>query len=142
MAITPYIFFTGTCREAMTRYQEVLGGELELMTAAEMPEGEEPPPGPANPDMIIHAALTLPDGAVLMASDDPTGDGSGVKGVAVSVTYTDPDEATRVFGELAEDGEVSMAMGATIWSPNFGMCVDRFGTSWMVDVEPAGDGAS
>ncbi len=142
MAITPYIFFTGTCREAMTEYQRILGGELELMTAAEMPEGEEPPPGPPNPDMIIHAALTLDDGALLMASDDPTGDGSGVKGAAVSVTYTDAAQARQVFDQLCEGGEVSMAMGETFWSPNFGMCVDRFGMSWMIDVEAEEGSAS
>ncbi len=28
-----------------------------------------------------------------------------------------------------------MPMAETFWSPRFGMCVDRFGTPWMVDVE-------
>ena len=31
---------------------------------------------------MIHAALTFGDGDLLMASDDPTGDGQGVKGMA------------------------------------------------------------
>ncbi|MFV0317133.1 MAG: VOC family protein [Microthrixaceae bacterium] len=132
MGMHPYIFFTGTCREAMTRYQEVLGGNLEMMTAGDMPEGEESPP---DPDMVMHAALTLADGAVLMASDDPTGDGSGVKGMAVSITCADSAEATRIFDALADGGEVTLAMGETFFSPNFGMCNDRFGMSGMVDVD-------
>jgi PhnB protein len=42
-----------------------------------------------------------------------------------------------VFEALAEGGEVTMPIGETFWSPQFGMCVDRFGTPWMVDTEPA-----
>ena len=138
MLIHPYLFFTGTCRQAMTRYHEVLGGQLDVMTAADMPAGAEPPPGPPNPDMVIHAALTLDAGDLLMASDDPTGDGTGVKGMAVNLTLADPDEATRIFEALAEGGQITMPLGETFWSPRFGMCTDRFGTSWMVNVD--GDG--
>jgi PhnB protein len=28
-----------------------------------------------------------------------------------------------------------MPITATFWSPMFGMCVDRFGTPWMVNAE-------
>jgi PhnB protein len=135
MSLRPYLFFTGTCRQAMTRYQEILGGRLDIMTVGDMPEGEEPPPGPPNPDLVIHAALALGDGDLLMASDDPTGDASGMKGMALSLTLADRDEATRIFDSLAEGGETTMPMGETFWSPWFGMCTDRFGTAWMIDVE-------
>lgn len=135
MSIHPYLFFSGTCRQAMTRYQEVLGGRLDVMTIAEMPEGAEPPPGSPDPDLVIHAALTLDDGNLLMASDDPTGDGAGIKGMAISLTVADHDEATRVFDALAEGGETMMPLAQTFWSPRFGMCTDRFGTAWMVSVD-------
>ena len=135
MSLHPYLFFTGTCREAMGRYQEILGGDLEIMTVADMPPGAEPPPGPPNPDLVIHAALTFGAGDLLMASDDPTGDGSGVTGVAVHLGLADEDEARRVFEALADGGEVQMPLDETFWSPLFGACVDRFGVAWMVDVE-------
>ncbi len=134
MSLHPYLFFTGTCRQAMTRYHEVLGGQLDLLTVADMPEGAEPPPGPPNPDLVIHAALTLSAGDLLMASDDPTGDGAGMKGMAVNLTLGDPNEATRIFEALAEGGQITMPLGETFWSPRSGMCTDRFGTSWMVNV--------
>lgn len=141
MSLHPYLFFTGTCREAMTRYHEVLGGHLDVMTVADMPEGAEPPPGPPNPDLVIHAALTFGDGDLLMASDDPTGDGAGMRGMSVNLTVSDPAEATRIFDALARDGEVAMPLGETFWSPCFGMCTDRFGTSWMVNVDDEEVGA-
>ena len=48
----------------------------------------------------------------------------------------DVTEAERVFEALAEGGQVTMPIAATFWSPAFGMCVDRFGTPWMVSAEP------
>jgi uncharacterized glyoxalase superfamily protein PhnB len=35
--LSPYLHFDGTCREAMTFYQSVFGGELRLMTVGESP---------------------------------------------------------------------------------------------------------
>lgn len=137
MAVYPYLFFTNTAREAMTRYQEILGGELEIMELSEMPAGEEPPPFEAPPDMVIHASLYFGDGDILMASDDPTGDGAGVKGAAINLSLTDQGEARRIFDALAEGGTVQMPLGETFWAPLFGTCVDRFGVNWMINVEPA-----
>ena len=137
----PYLFFSGTCREAMTRYQEILGGQLEIMGLDAVPQADlDQMPGEAPPDMVIHAALVLDDGALLMASDDPTGDGGPMKGFCVNLTYDDPAEATRVFEALAEGGEVGMPLGETFWSPLFGSLADRFGVSWMVNVDDGRNG--
>jgi PhnB protein len=129
MAFRPYLFFGGNCREAFTRYQEIFGGELTLVTMNDVP-GEPPPGAPA--DTIIHAALTLGDD-LLMASDDPTTDGFGpVQGMMVSYDAKDVADAKRVFDALADRGAVNQALEPTFFSEAFGMCVDRFGTPWMV----------
>ena len=133
MSLHPYLFFSGTCRDAMTRYQEVFGGQLDIMDMSSAPEGETMPG--ATPDMIMHAALTFDDGALLMASDDPSGDGSGVQGASINHTLTDEADARRIFEALAEGGTIEMPLEATFWSPLFGSVVDRFGVSWMVNVE-------
>lgn len=135
MSLYPYLYFTGTCRQAMTCYHEILGGHLEVLTGADLPAGEDGPPGPPNPELVVHAALSFGDGDLLMASDDPAGDGAGTTGMALNVTFADSDEATRVFDALAAGGEVTMPLGETFWSPRFGTCTDRFGTSWMVNVD-------
>ena len=132
MAFHPYLFFSGNCREAFTRYQEVFGGDLVLLPMSDMPSDQAPPADQA--DLIMHAALTFGDN-ILMASDDPTGDGGPVKGMSVNYATADVAEAQRVFDALAEGGEVTMPMAETFWSPRFGMCVDRFGTPWMVNAE-------
>lgn len=137
-SLHPYLFFTNTARRAMTRYHEVLGGRLEIMGADQMPPGEDMPFEPG-PDFVVHAALIFDNGFLIMASDDPTGDGSGVKGAAVNLAFDDQDHARTAFEALAEGGETYMPLGPTFWSPLFGSCVDRFGVNWMVNVN-AGQG--
>ena len=93
-----------------------------------MPPGQE--------DLIMHAASMLGND-LLMASDDPTTDSFGqVQGMQVNYTVADVAEAKRVFEALADGGEVTMPIDETFWSPMFGMCVDRFGTPWMISAEP------
>jgi PhnB protein len=138
MSFHPYVFFSnGQCAEAFRRYHEVFGGELQVMTNADLPAGEAPMPG--GPELVMHASIAL-GGGFLMGSDDPTGDGGPKTGVAVSYAAADPESARKVFDALAEGGEVTMPFEATFFSKGFGTCVDRFGVSWMVDV--AGDPSS
>lgn len=133
MSFRPYLFFGGNCREAFTRYREIFGGDLQIMSFADMPSEERPPEG--DQDMVMHAALRVGD-HLLMASDDPTGSYDGIRGISVSHTAADAAEARRVFTALAEGGEELMPLSETSWSPLFGMCVDRFGARWMIDVMP------
>lgn len=135
MLVYPYLNFGGNCREAFTRYQEILGGELEIMSMGDLPDSEEMPAEYA--DLVMHASLRFGDD-LLMASDDPNHE--GVRGMAVNLTLSDPAEARRVWGALSEGGEVTMEIGETFWSPLFGMVTDRFGIPWMVNVEPAAEG--
>ena len=109
MAFHPYLFFGGNCREAFTRYQEIFGGELVLLTMKDMPS-EEPVPA-EQADMIMHAALMFDD-HLLMASDDPTTDSFGpVQGMQVNYTDADVAEAKRVFEALADGGKVTLPIG-------------------------------
>jgi PhnB protein len=139
MTFHPYLFFGGNCRQAFTRYNEIFGGELTVMTMADAPAGEgEVPAG--KEDYVIHAAIVGGD-ALLMGSDDPMSDDFGpVQGMMVSYSATDADDAKRVFDALAEGGQVNQELIETFFSPAFGMCVDRFGTPWMVSAEPAQEG--
>jgi PhnB protein len=129
MAYRPYLFFGGNCREAFTRYRDIFGGDLTLLTMKDVP-GEAPPADKA--DMIIHAALTVGDN-VLMGSDDPMTDNFGpVEGMRVCYDATDGADATRVFDALSDGGKVDQPLEPTFFSEAFGMCVDRFGTPWMI----------
>lgn len=133
MAFRPYLFFGGNCREAFNRYQEIFGGELMVLTMKDMP-GADPPPG--KEDLVLHAAITIGDD-MLMASDDPMNDDFGpVQGMMVSYDTADVDEAHWVFEALAESGTVTQKLEPAFFSQAFGMCIDRFGTPWMISGPP------
>ena len=132
MVFQPYLAFAGNCREAFTRYQEIFGGDLRLLTWTDMPQDTGTPASEAKPDAIMHAALAFNDG-FLMGADDPSGGFDGhVRGMCVNYPAADGAAAKRVFDALSEGGEIQMPIGETFFSPAFGMCTDRFGTPWMI----------
>ena len=132
MAFHPYLFFGGNCRQAFERYEQIFGGDLTLLTNADMPVEDQMPS--VQDDLIVHAALMIGD-QLLMGSDAPTEEFGPVRGMMVNFSVTGADEADRVFTALADGGEVTMPIAPTSWSPKFGMCVDRFGTPWMISAE-------
>ena len=81
----------------------------------------------------MRARLVL-DGGVLMASDAMAGHAyNGMYGFSLSLIYATAAEAERAFGALASGGQVTMPIQKTFWAGAFGMLVDRFGTSWLVN---------
>jgi PhnB protein len=126
-----YLFFDGTCAQAMRFYESALGGKLEMMmTYRESPQREQCPRG--SEDRIMHASMAVGDRR-LMASDTPAGQpNTGMNGFSLSLNYPTVDEARRVFNKLADGGKVTMPLDKTFWAEAFGMLTDKFGTPWMV----------
>jgi PhnB protein len=137
MQVQPYLFFDGRCEEAVEFYKGALGAKVEmLMRFKEAPD--QPPPGmvpPGSEDKVMHACFRIGDTAV-MASDGRCQGQPSFQGFSLSLTAADEAEADRLFGALAEGGQVQMPLGKTFFSPRFGMVADRFGVSWMVVVQP------
>lgn len=137
MQIQPYLFFDGRCEEALEFYRTRLGASVEMMMRfSESPD--PPPPGmvpPGSENKIMHACLVVGDSRI-MASDGNCGGRPSFQGFSLSLTVADEKEAGRMFAALGENGQVQMPLGATFFSPSFGMVADRFGVSWMVYVAP------
>jgi PhnB protein len=135
-SIATYIFFDGTCAEAMRFYEKTLGGKIDMMmTHAQSPMADQAPPGAG--DRIMHAHLTLPDGGTLLASDDTPGHYKGMSGFSLSLHYDKVEDGKRIFDALADGGHVILAFDKTFWAEGFGMLKDRYGTPWMVNVQGA-----
>jgi PhnB protein len=83
----------------------------------------------------MHAHLDSPKG-VLMGSDVPPGSPYQAGGnFAVSVHCKSDEEIDRLFGAVAEGGEVTMPLQDVFWGARFGMLKDRFGVHWMFNYE-------
>lgn len=133
MKLNPYLYFDGTCEEAMRAYAELFGAEiLAMMRYEEMPvEGEFPP---ETATKIAHARLRIGD-QVLMASDSPPDRFEPMQGAAVTLNIPEPDKAQRIYDALMDGGNAVMPLDETFWAHKFGVLVDRFGTQWMINCE-------
>lgn len=132
--LNPYLGFRAIAREAMTFYQSVFGGQLELSTFAEFQASDDP----AEQDKIMHAALTTDNGMVLMGADTPNRmDYTAGNNFSVSVSGTEEDELRGYFDKLADGGTVVMPLESAPWGAVFGMCTDKFGVTWLINITPA-----
>jgi len=133
MPVQPYLFFDGSCEDALEFYQRAVGAKVEmLMRYKESPE--PPPPGMVPPgygEKVMHSSIRIGDGLVL-AADDCTGKSSAFSGFSLALSAPDEPTARRQFQALAEGGEVTAPLAKTFFSPAFGMLRDRFGVRWMV----------
>lgn len=128
--LNPYISFAGDAQPAMEFYKSVFGGDLSLHRYAEM-GGEHT----EDADKIMHAALHTDRGYTIMASDVPPGmDHTPGDNIAVSVSGDDAQELRGYWERLSEDGTITVPLERQMWGDVFGVCVDRFGITWMVSI--------
>jgi PhnB protein len=128
--LNPYLNFDGDARQAMEFYKDVFGGELNVNTFGEF--GNEGSPGA---DKVMHAQLETASGFTLMASDTPPGmQRNPGDSMSISLSGTDAGELRGYWEKLSDGGTVTMPMEKQMWGDEFGMCTDRFGVPWMVNI--------
>jgi PhnB protein len=128
--IIAYLTFNGNCREAMTFYQDCLGGELTLQTIGESPMADKMPP--EMKPCILHATL-VKDGLSLLASD-MVGPQGLIRGNAVSLMlHCDSEAAIRTtYTLLSAGGQSTHPLENTFWGAIFGGLTDKFGNHWLL----------
>lgn len=128
--LNPYISFSDNAREAMEFYKDVFGGELALHTFGEFGPDDTP-----DSEKIMHGMLETDHGFTLMGADTPPGmEINRGDNIAVSLSGDDPDELRGYWQKLSSDGNVTLPLEKQMWGDEFGMCVDKFGISWMVNI--------
>jgi len=131
--IQSYLFFNGSCREAMTFYQNALGGELSLQTIGESPMSEQMPETMKN--AILHARLSK-NGLVLMASDMMGEKGLMIgNNISMMLNCETEAEARAFYEKLAAGGEATHPLENTFWGALLGDLQDPFGHRWMVNFQ-------
>ena len=129
--LNPYISFDGNAREALERYAEVLGGTLTVSTFGEAGAAHSPDDEPK----VMHGQLETEDGLTLMASDTPSGmDFTPGNTMSVSLSGDQGDRLRGYWEGLSEGGTIAVPLEKQMWGDEFGMCVDRFGVTWMVNI--------
>ena len=132
--LNPYLSFRDNARQAMEFYHSIFGGELTLSTFAEFQASEDP----AEQDKIMHGELATEHGLRLMGADTPNGmDYTPAAGFSVSLSGDDEKELRRYWDALSSSGTVTVPLDRAPWGDTFGMCIDRFGINWLVNIADA-----
>lgn len=127
--LNPYISFAGNARQAMEFYEQVFGGTLTLNAYSDFDPSGQAPEG------IMHAMLVTGSGYTIMGADNPPGQQHEPgNNIAVSLSGDDADELRGYWDRLSEGGTVAVPLEKQMWGAEFGMCVDRFGIAWMVNI--------
>ncbi|MBL1076156.1 VOC family protein [Nocardia sp. 2] len=137
-AVNPCLIFEGNAEEAVTFYQSVLGGELELVRYGDFGSGADLSEDDKN--RVAYSGVTVPGGDVIMCMDCPPDQSVNFAdaGYSVSVEAESAAEAERYFTELSAGGQVFMPFGKSEWAEAFGMCTDKFSVSWMIGFTGSG----
>ena len=132
--INPYLNFNGNCEEAFNFYKSVFGGEFQsIMRFKDTPPDVQMPRDASEDNLIMHVALPIGNGTILMGSDRPKSFGPGTNdSFSVSVSTDSEAEAKKIFTALSAGGKITMPLDKTFWGSYFGMFTDKFGTMWMV----------
>ena len=138
--INPYLHFKGNTAEAFEFYKSVFGGEFAAVMRYKDIPNQEGCEGmtDADKEKIMHVALPINDGNVLMATDavgKHAEDAIFGNNISLSVNADSKEEADKIFGGLANGGETTMPLADAFWGAYFGMCKDKFGIQWMVNCD-------
>jgi PhnB protein len=132
-----YLHFKDNAEEAFTFYRSVFGGEFLAVQRYKDAPGGKFLPGEEN--RILH--ISLPIGKNVLMGSDSVEDMHGWtlspgNNFDLSVDAASKADADRLHAALSKGGKVTMPMADQFWGSYFGMCVDKFGVSWMVSYQP------
>jgi PhnB protein len=129
--LNPYLSFKSNARQAMEFYKSVFGGKLKMNTFKEYHASTTP----AEDDLIMHAELNAGASLTFFASDTPARmEYRPGANVSMSLTGEKEEELKESFKKLSAGGTVTMPLEKAIWGDTFGMCTDKFGINWMVNI--------
>jgi PhnB protein len=126
--------FRDNAREAMTFYQTVFGGNLDISTFADFQMAEDP----SEKDKIMHSQLDAPNGMTLMGADTPKSmPHTPGRSISISLSGDSEPELRGYWDKLAAGGNVNMPLEKAPWGDTFGMLTDKFGIDWMINIAGA-----
>jgi PhnB protein len=129
--LNPYLSFRNNAREAMEFYRTVFGGKLSMSTFKEYHASQDP-----NEDnKIMHSTLEADNGIEFMASDTPNQmEYKPGSNFSMSLSGDNETELKNYFQKLSAGGQVTMPLEKAPWGDTFGMCTDKFGVGWLVNI--------
>jgi PhnB protein len=130
MQLSPYLFFTTTCEQALDFYARCGMGRIVETETLRFGENGMPVRSEAMRGKIMHAKFEGPN-VLFYASDND--DAEPMRGFALILMMDDRDLTERLFGRLAEGGQITTPLGIQPWGDFYGKLTDKFGVQWMLN---------
>ncbi|MFP7366033.1 glyoxalase/bleomycin resistance/extradiol dioxygenase family protein [Corynebacterium callunae] len=127
--ISTYVTFNGFTAEVLKHWQDVFGGELNLLTYGDT-NMDAMPFEPA-PDSLAHGVLTLPGG--LISGGDSIDGEYPIRDTAYSMLYnaeSQEEARERIDKMVAAGGEETMKFAPAPWGGAYGQVFDKYGVMW------------
>ena len=141
-SVSTYLNFTRNTEQAFNFYKSVFGGDFlegKIMRFGDMPPQEGVPPiAGEDKNLVIHVALPITGGHLLMGTDAPETMGFKVNfgnNVHINLQVDTRAETQKLFKALYAGGVVSMELQDMFWGDYFGSCTDKFGVQWMFNCQ-------
>ncbi len=135
--VSTYLNFARETEQAFEFYRNVFGtafdGPIHRMGDVP-PQPGQPSLAEADRNLVMHVALPILGGHVLMGTDAPESMGFKVapgNNVYINLEPDSRAETDRLFKALAEGGRIEMQLQDMFWGSYFGSLTDRFGIQWM-----------
>lgn len=137
-SLNPYLNFAGNTEEAFNFYKSVFGGEfLGVQRFTDVPpEAGNIPESDRN--KIMHIALPVGKGNILMATDALESMGQKLtagNNFYITIQPESKEEADKLFNGLSAGGKVEMPMQDMFWGAYYGAFRDKFGVQWMINYD-------
>ena len=141
--VSTYLNFARSTEEAFNFYRSVFGTEFggPIMRFGDIPaQPGQPALAEADKKLVMHVALPILGGHVLMGTDAPESMGFTLNAGNTVTINLEPDtrgETDELFAALSKGGKADMPLQAMFWGGYFGILVDKFGIRWMFNCASA-----
>ncbi|MFV8752974.1 VOC family protein [Nannocystaceae bacterium ST9] len=134
LQVTNHLNFRGDARAALEFYQSVFGGDITIVTYENAHQVQDP----SEANHVMWGQVAAEDGFRVMAYDVPSRMAwdKGTNAFFVSVRGDSAEEIGARWQRLSAGGTVVQPLAPSGWAPLYGMLVDRFGITWVLDVAP------
>lgn len=136
LKLIPYLVMDGNAREAIEFYQKALNAEILFSQSfGEMPENPEFPLPEDAKGRVSHATLKIGETELMLSDTFPGQPHASGNQVTICITTDDAEKSRQMFDALKQDGQVTMPLQETFFSPAYGSVTDQFGVGFQIFTE-------
>jgi PhnB protein len=136
MQLIPYLMMNGNAKQGIQFYEKALDAKvLFSQTFGEMPENPEFPLPEAAKNRVSHATIKVGETELMFSDIFPGQPHQSGNQVTICISTDDLEKSKQIYESLQKDGQVTMPLQETFFSPAYGIVTDKFGITFQIYTE-------